>query len=1668
MHMRLATIVVLSTLFCSTATAQSWQNTAVSQIQPGAAANASSGAPRISPDGRWIAFNSGANNVVTGQIDSIETDVFLHDRQANSTTLVSHAADNPLRSSAPGFSQVKAIGGAGLVLFDSNAPFLIAGETASYVPNVLLHDPANGNNRLLSHAAGSSARSNGECQGRALDPNALAAVIACTSTNLQTGVTDNNNLSDLYFHDVGSNTNSLITHVAGNLTAASDLGVDAFNGSVAISEDRLHVAFTSRSTNLVAGGVDTNNAEDVFVYDVQTGAIKLVSHIAGNNASTGAAGATLVAVQAGIVVFNSSNPNHVNGATDTNNGSDVFSFDISNSSITLVSHAAGANLVAGNGASTAVPGPLIERIVIETTATNLVNGLSGAMTKDVVFCLRTVNVCQLASHASTSATTRANAAARAVALNMAGTRVVFETSATNVVAGFSAPTTNASNLYVYDTATTATKLVSHRHAQPAIGSARPADPSARIDGSGNHIAFSSLAGDLSPSADGNATADVYVYDYAANASILVSRAAFALPTSGDRVTAPVGISADGRYVLQRSSAGNLAFDQIETDNDADVFVFDAETGTQTLVSAAIEGFEVLTNVPANAASNATAISGDGNWILFSSAATNLLAFQTDTNAATDVFLANRTGGMSLVSHASNSTAIAANAAATPVAISSNGQFVLYESNASNAIAGVSDTNATTDVFLFDRLTNQSVLVSHASSATNAANERSDAVALSPDGRFVLYQSRATNLVAGFVNNNAQFDDVYLYDRLSGISRLISHAFGTPAGGANAGVNAAGLSDNGDRIVCHTAAGNLIGTGTSNGQTQIFIYQVSTGTMRLVSHSFASETDLPNGFALPVAISGNGAAVLFSSNSNSIINAFVDGNGAANDVYWYDTNTRLNTLFSRSNGNATTSSNREWHGVQINRDASRAVFLTLASDVISGVNAGSFFTQVYQYERASASMSLVSHREDSATMVAQGSNGAPVMSEDGDRVAFDSDATNLFPWTDLNAARDTFLARRVTSFVVTPVVTGNGSIDPNGPQTVAPGATVAFTLIPGLGQRIASASGCDGALIGNVYTTAAASADCTVNFAFAPQQYVLRYFTDPHGVIDGDWNQVVDYGSDGTEVRAIPDVGYDFDGWSDNRPGAVRTDTNVTADLTVTATFTIQRFNLLYTAGAGGTINGQPQQLYTVDYGTDGPPVTAIPDPGKVFVRWTDNVMTAQRTDLNVTAHVTVQAEFAASPNFTVTPVIGANGSASPNAPQSVAPGGTTFFDLTPAVGYRIGSAAGCGGALAGARFTTGPVNANCSVTVAFNRIPVAQNGTLDGVVEDGGSYGGTLSANDDDAFTVVLVTPPTKGQLILQANQQYFYTTSADANGSDSFTFKINDGVQDSNVATVTIPIAPVNDRPSFELNPATLPEHAQGTSGPQTRAGMFTAVDFGPPDEDASQSIASVQAFEIFDPANILSNVSISPAGALAYSLSGGAGLARVSVSIVDSGGTANGGSAASESRQLTISVRNATDLRVSNTNGQASVSPGQTVVYEVLASNAGPYATTGALFNVPVPAGLGNVLWTCNSVQIATCPQASGSGAINGLALDLPNGAVLRFFVTGTITAANGSTVQHTATITTAAPMFEVAVADNTATDADPVAAAVDLVFRNGFETSSGSTIAVPAGKLLYPPSD
>ncbi len=138
---------------------------------------------------------------------------------------------------------------------------------------------------------------------------------------------------------------------------------------------------------------------------------------------------------------------------------------------------------------------------------------------------------------------------------------------------------------------------------------------------------------------------------------------------------------------------------------------------------------------------------------------------------------------------------------------------------------------------------------------------------------------------------------------------------------------------------------------------------------------------------------------------------------------------------------------------------------------------------------------------------------------------------------------------------------------------------------------------------------------------------LTYTAGTGGTISGTASQTVAYGGSGTAVSAVPATGYHFVAWSDGITTAARTDIGVTADQVFSATFALNTYTLTYTAGTGGTISGTVNQ--TVNYNGSGTLVTALANTSYHFVRWSDGILTAWRTDTNVTANRTIRATFGA-------------------------------------------------------------------------------------------------------------------------------------------------------------------------------------------------------------------------------------------------------------------------------------------------------------------------------------------------------------------------------------------------------------------------------------------------------
>jgi Tol biopolymer transport system component len=276
-----------------------------------------------------------------------------------------------------------------------------------------------------------------------------------------------------------------------------------------------------------------------------------------------------------------------------------------------------------------------------------------------------------------------------------------------------------------------------------------------ISADGRFVAFYSDASDLVPD-DTNGWTDVFVRDRLLGTTELASLSS--LGEQGSRASGSPGINGDGRFVVFESDAPDLV--PGDTNGCLDVLVRDRRFGTTELVSLSTSGEQ------ANAESRSSSISADGSYVAFRSAASNLVP--DDTNGYRDVFVRDRQlGTTERVSLSSSGEQGNSDSADFGVSISADGQFVAFDSCASNLVPD--DTNGYRDVFVRDRQLGTTALVS-LSYWGDQGNSDSRNPSISADVRYVAFESWASNLVAGDTN---EAQEVFVRDRQLGTTERIS-------------------------------------------------------------------------------------------------------------------------------------------------------------------------------------------------------------------------------------------------------------------------------------------------------------------------------------------------------------------------------------------------------------------------------------------------------------------------------------------------------------------------------------------------------------------------------------------------------------------------------------------------------------------------------------------------------------------------------------------------------------------------------------------------------------------------------------------------------------------------------------------------------------------------------
>lgn len=305
------------------------------------------------------------------------------------------------------------------------------------------------------------------------------------------------------------------------------------------------------------------------------------------------------------------------------------------------------------------------------------------------------------------------------------------------------------------------------------------------------------------------------------------------------------ISNNGRYATFASYSTNLV---PEPASGSQIYQHDRKTHTTTLISLGIS------DLPANGDCSYPASSSNGKVIAYLSVATNLSG--GDLNNSQDVFVFDAET-QSTVKVSSTPAGGDAMGTAYDCDISGNGRYVVFTSSATNLV--MSDTNASTDIFLHDRTLNTTVLVSMDAQG-NPSNGDSYSAVISSDGRFVAFTSQATNLVPNDTNSAT---DIFVKDtKTNAIERVSVTSIGTQANDFNFLPT---ISDDGRYVAFESWAENFV-EGDTNGSTDVYLHDRKKHTTTCVS--VGNDPFVGVSGAHP-RISGNGRFVLFESTSTLV-------------------------------------------------------------------------------------------------------------------------------------------------------------------------------------------------------------------------------------------------------------------------------------------------------------------------------------------------------------------------------------------------------------------------------------------------------------------------------------------------------------------------------------------------------------------------------------------------------------------------------------------------------------------------------------------------------------------------------------------------------------------------------------------------------------------------------
>lgn len=765
------------------------------------------------------------------------------------------------------------------------------------------------------------------------------------------------------------------------------------------SADLRYIAFTSTASGFIAG--DTGFSDDVFVLDRQGGSIETASRGLDGARSNGESNQERISADGRFVTFVSTASNLV--VNDTNNHADVFLYDRQSGSVDLVS--VGLNGAPANSVST---GPAISGdgryVAFASNATNLV---TPAPAYPAQVFVRDMLLGQTRVVSVDSAGVPGDAPSNRPALSTDGRYVGFESFSTNLVAG----DTNATpDIFVHTLQTGATERAS------VSGAGAEADSDSHnvaFSADGAFVAFESYADNLVPNDSGGS--DVFVRNQATGS--LVRASVTPSGAGGNGYSYWPSLSANGRYVAFASESNNLVVG--DGNGDLDIFRRDLQSGVTTRVSVSSSGVE------SDADATRPFVSPDGRYVLFNSEAWNLDV--ADLNNKADPFLHDTQDATTQAAvRSAYGTQGAGPSRMARIDTTPQGRFVSYISRASNLVPG--DITPLYDVFLrnLDTGVTQRINVTAEGGQANSDGYRPR---LSADGRYVGFDSDATNLAGNA--GDAFTLDAFLRDRQTGTTELVSVSSGGQAGNSHS--TSPQPSADGRFVAFQSMASNLA-TGDSNGVYDIFLRDRQLQTTQRLSVSTAGAQGNAN--SLGPSLSNDATVVAFNSQASTLV---VGDTNAVEDVFLRDVAAATTTLVSKSPAGAP--GNGVSSGVQVSPDGRYLVFQSAASNLVAGDTNG--VADVFVHDRSAAIMSRVS--VSSTGTQGDGASGAAAISTGGRYVVFSSAATTLVAG-DSNGMPDTFVHDRQTGRTARLSISAAG-IEGNGvsdePEIDTDGRTITF-------------------------------------------------------------------------------------------------------------------------------------------------------------------------------------------------------------------------------------------------------------------------------------------------------------------------------------------------------------------------------------------------------------------------------------------------------------------------------------------------------------------------------------------------------------------------------------------------------------------------------------------------